>query len=68
MWQYVAVLILVAAAGWYVFRRYRRALSGRGGGCACGGQEGCHAPAQSPRDLPPECRGCQPPPEGCDRS
>jgi len=66
MWQYGVVLALVAAAGWYVFRRYRRTLSGGEGACACGSQEGCRLPEAGSPDLPPECLGCKSPLEGCE--
>jgi transcription antitermination factor NusG len=62
MWQYVAVVLVVAAAAWYLVRRYRRVLGGRGSGCACGGQEGRRPRPQSLEDLSPPRRSRQAPP------
>ncbi|MGD9609494.1 MAG: FeoB-associated Cys-rich membrane protein [Desulfovibrionaceae bacterium] len=36
MFDTLVVLVIVAAAGWYVFRRFVAVGRGKGGGCGCG--------------------------------
>jgi hypothetical protein len=49
MWQGIIVALIVAAAGFYVFRRFKRTLTPpaeSGGGCGCGCSGGCSADSQ----------------------
>lgn len=44
MWQELLVGLIVAAAGFYMFRRFRRTIrpqAGPGGGCGCGCDGAC---------------------------
>lgn len=70
MWQTLIVVLAVALAGWYVFRRLRRTVgSGQNGACTCGGPEGpCPSPEASGPQPPSICQDCtQRPQSGADR-
>lgn len=58
MWQTLIVIAVVAAAAFYVGRRYYRAFKAKGPACACGG---CADGGPSPGDLPADpgvCHSC----------
>jgi hypothetical protein len=50
-WQDVVALLLVLGAGWYLFRRVKRAAA-RPSGTACGTCDRCTAPAKGKAPLP----------------
>ena len=60
MWQTLIVVVAVALAGWYVFRRLRRTIgSGQNGACTCGGHEGpCPLTQGAEAPQPSLCQDC----------
>ena len=54
MWQTIIVILIVAGAGLYVLRRFRRTLSpGKGSSCGCGcGQDQTQGPNLVDIEIP----------------
>jgi hypothetical protein len=68
MWQGIIVTLIVAAAGLYLFHRFKSSLTssddagGCGGGCGCGGG-GKGQSCGSLTQIESGCQGCN----GCDQ-